>query len=288
MAVHPRRPRHLLMRARLRHAAGRSGRTRCSRRRWQDRARSPQRVDEVVVLADGARRGRAARELPRADVPRAPEGRPRGFASRRALARELRGLRGRRRHRAHVPDLRRARRAARAAARRIRLSLWFTHWRASRLLATAERLVDDRRRASTGARSRSSRRRCARSGTASTSSEFPCVDASSGASGLRLLALGRYSPAKGLDDDRARPSGGSTASDWSCTGRRSTARGAAHRDELERLVRELALDGASARGAGAARRRSRPVRGGGRARQQHARRALRTRSSTRRPRRACP
>ena len=103
---------------------------------------------------------------------------------------------------AHMsPDLRRARRAARAAARRPVL-LWFTHWRARGLLRLAERVSTTPCSGRPRARSRSDRASSSRSGTASTWQSFPCV--APAAAPLRLLALGRTSPAKGLETVIAR------------------------------------------------------------------------------------
>jgi hypothetical protein len=75
--------------------------------------------------------------------------------------------------------------------------LWFTHWRASRLLQTAER-------ASTAVTSVDERsfplpsRKLRAIGHGIDLAEFPCARPREG-EGTRLLALGRYSTAKGLD-----------------------------------------------------------------------------------------
>jgi glycosyltransferase involved in cell wall biosynthesis len=80
--------------------------------------------------------------------------------------------------------------------RGIPLLLWFTHWRSSRLLQVAERVstrvlsVDTRSFPLPSAK-------VVPIGHGIDLSAFPCVEPSSGP--LRLLALGRTSPAKGLD-----------------------------------------------------------------------------------------
>ena len=123
---------------------------------------------------------------------------------------------------------------------RVPLLLWFTHWRASRLLRLAERVstrVLTRRPALVPARLA---RRSSRSGTASTSrAPVPATPATTAP--LRLLALGRTSPAKGLDDDRR---GGGAR--W--TGVELELRGpVADRRGARVIARQLARDGARSR-----------------------------------------
>ena len=104
--------------------------TRRSARPCRCCARSRARVDELVVLADGAAPGTLPGELPRADCsPRRHAARPRAPLRARAAGRSC-AAPGRR-ARAHVPDLRRARRAARPPAR-VRVLLWYTHWQRQR------------------------------------------------------------------------------------------------------------------------------------------------------------
>jgi glycosyltransferase involved in cell wall biosynthesis len=126
----------------------------------------------------------------------------------------------------------------------VRVVLWYTHWNAHPLLRVAERTANavttvDRRSfplASSKVRP---------IGHGIDLDDFPCRAPGSSASGsLRLLALGRYSPAKGLDVvlravRRALDDGLDV---------RLTAHGSAgneleraHREELGRLVEELRL-----------------------------------------------
>jgi glycosyltransferase involved in cell wall biosynthesis len=124
---------------------------------------------------------------------------------------------------------------------RIPLVLWFTHWRASRLLQAAER-------ASTAVTSVDERsfplpsRKLRAIGHGIDLAEFPCAPPRDGP-GLRLLALGRYSTAKGLDvavaavplagDDVRLDVHGPVLSDEE----------RAHRTELGQLVADLGLEG---------------------------------------------
>jgi glycosyltransferase involved in cell wall biosynthesis len=81
--------------------------------------------------------------------------------------------------------------------RRIPLVLWYTHWKASRMLRAAERLataivsVDRRSFPLDSAKVRPI-------GHGIDVNEFACADRS-GRNGLRALVLGRYSPAKGIE-----------------------------------------------------------------------------------------
>ncbi len=118
--------------------------------------------------------------------------------------------------------------------------LWFTHWRRSRLLALAERLstavvsVDERSfplpsREAAGDRPRDRRR------------PVP-VHRAAAAPPVRLLALGRYSPAKGLDHV-LRAVAASPEAELLVHGPCVTEEERRHRGELEALVAELGLDG---------------------------------------------
>lgn len=198
------------------------------------------RVDDVVVLADGA----VEDALP-------PNCRVRTFGAARkagrgarfegALARELRGLRGGAVV-AHMCPIYAVLAAPLVRPLRIPLVLWFTHWRASRLLRAAERVssavvsVDSRSFPLPSAKVRAI-------GHGIDVSEFPCAGTTESADGFRLLALGRYSPAKGLgvvlralatvgDDVRLDVHGPALSEEES-----------AHRAELERLATDLRLDG---------------------------------------------
>jgi glycosyltransferase involved in cell wall biosynthesis len=198
------------------------------------------RVDEVVVLTDSA----AEDVLPpncRIRTFRSGRKTGRGLRFEAALARELPGLRGGAVV-AHMCPIYAVLAAPLVRPLRIPLVLWFTHWRASRLLRAAERLSSAV--ASVDVRSfplRSGKLRPIGHGI--DMSEFACTPPGDGALELRLLALGRYSPAKGLDvvlralavaDDKVRLDvHGPTLSD--------EERG--HRAELERLASDLGLDG---------------------------------------------
>ena len=232
-------------------------------------------VDEVAVLADGAVEG----VLP-------PNCRVRTFGSRTrlgrgatfevALARELRGLRGGAVV-AHMCPIYAVLAAPIVRPWRAPVVLWFTHWKASRLLRLAERLssavvtVDRRSFPLESAKVRAI-------GHGIDLSEFPCAGApddrlqqsvaseteasaqvptgsasrSGGAGGVslqqtvassvgfRLLALGRYSRAKGLEavlravadvpETRLEVRGPALSDDER-----------AHREELARLIEKLAL-----------------------------------------------
>ena len=150
-----------------------------------------ERVDELVVLAQSGDRD----ELPRGvelKVFDAPSQLRRGAAFERALARVLpaNGVV------AHMIPLYVVLAAPLVRPRRIPLVLWFTHWKASRLLRLAERLstavvsVDRRSFPLESAKVRAI-------GHGIDVSEFPCLPARERRP-FRVLVLGRYSPAKGL------------------------------------------------------------------------------------------
>jgi glycosyltransferase involved in cell wall biosynthesis len=151
-------------------------------------------VDEIVVLADGA----APDVLPancRVRTFRSSTKAGRGVRFGTALAGELRGLRGGAVV-AHMCPIYAVLAAPLVRPLRVPLVLWFTHWKASRLLEAAERVstavvsVDARSfpLASTKLRA---------IGHGIDLAELPCTPQTG--SGTRLLALGRYSRAKGLD-----------------------------------------------------------------------------------------
>jgi glycosyltransferase involved in cell wall biosynthesis len=152
-------------------------------------------VDEVVVLADGA----VPEALPaNARVRTFHSARKvgRGMRFETALARELSGLRGGAVV-AHMCPIYAVLAAPLVRPLRVPLVLWFTHWRSSRLLRAAER-------ASTAVTSVDERsfplpsRKLHAIGHGIDLAEFPCTPPREGP-GTRLLALGRYSTAKGLD-----------------------------------------------------------------------------------------
>ena len=196
-------------------------------------------VDEVVVLTDSAAPG----VLPlncRVRTFRAGRRAGRGVKFETALTRELPGLRGGAVV-AHMCPIYAVLAAPLVRPLRVPLVLWFTHWRASGLLRAAE-LV------STAVASVDTRsfplpsRKLRAIGHGIDLSEFACTPGRDDGE-LKLIALGRYSPAKGLDvvlralaaaDDRVTLDVlGPTLSEEERT----------HRAELVRLAAELGLGG---------------------------------------------
>ena len=153
------------------------------------------RVDELVVLADGA----VPEALPancrvRTFRSRAKAGR--GVRFETALVAELPGLRGGAVV-AHMCPIYAVLAAPLVRPLRIPLVLWFTHWHASRLLRLAERASSAV--ASVDERSFPLPSRKVRAiGHGIDLGEFPCAEPRE-LDTLRVLALGRYSPAKGLE-----------------------------------------------------------------------------------------
>lgn len=125
-----------------------------------------------------------------------------------------------------------------ARFRGVPLVLWFTHWRRSRLLALAERLASAV--VSVDARSFPlPSRKVHAIGHGIDVAEFPCTERPP-APPLRLLALGRYSPAKGLDvvlHGVAAVPGATLLVHGPCV----TEEERRHRGELEALAAELDL-----------------------------------------------
>ena len=116
--------------------------------------------------------------------------------------------------------------------------LWFTHWRASRLLATATRLSSavltvDRRTFPLESP------KVVPIGHGIALGGFPCVERPP-REPLTVLALGRTSPAKGLDVV-VRAVAQVPGIRLHVVGPSLTGEERAHRDELERLVSELGL-----------------------------------------------
>ncbi len=196
-------------------------------------------VDEVVVLADGAvedvlpancrvRRFRASHKLGR------------GVRFEAALARELGGLRGGAVI-AHMCPIYAVLAAPLVRPLRIPLVLWFTHWHASGLLRVAERVSTavasvDRRSFPLDSK------KIRAIGHGIDVSEFPCSPARAGPD-LRLLALGRYSPAKGLDVVVRAVATAGDGVRLDVHGPSLSGEERAHRVELERLAADLAPDG---------------------------------------------
>ena len=158
-------------------------------------ARSRALVDEVVVLADGAVRACCPRTAACGRSGRARKlGRGARFEA--ALARELRGLRGGAVV-AHMCPIYAVLAAPLVRPLRVRSLLWFTHWKATRLLRAAERV---------STRSISVDRRSFPLPSEKVAGDRPrdrplrvLVPRRRDRARLRLLALGRYSRAKGLD-----------------------------------------------------------------------------------------
>jgi glycosyltransferase involved in cell wall biosynthesis len=124
---------------------------------------------------------------------------------------------------------------------RVPLVLWFTHWKASRLLRAAERVST----AVTSVDARSfplASRKVHAIGHGIDVAGFPCTDVRGGP-GLRLLALGRYSPAKGLDVVlRALALTGDDV-ELDVHGPTLSGEEREHRSQLGALVGELGLEG---------------------------------------------
>ena len=153
-----------------------------------------ERVDELVVLCDSAV-GNAAPANARVHEFGAPTQLQRGARFERALAAELRdrplGVV------AHMVPLYAVLAAPLVRPRRIPLVLWYTHWKGHAVVRAAEKLctsvvsVDER-----SFPLRSSKVRGIGHGI--DVAEFSCSEAPPGEQ-LRVLVLGRYSPAKGLE-----------------------------------------------------------------------------------------
>jgi glycosyltransferase involved in cell wall biosynthesis len=194
------------------------------------------RVEEVVVLTDSA----VEDVLPsncRIRTFRAASKPGRGLKFESALARELSGLRGGAVV-AHMCPIYAVLAAPLVRPLRIPLLLWFTHWRRSRLLQAAER-------ASTSVVSVDERsfplpsRKLRAIGHGIDLSEFACVERHTRNGELRLLALGRYSPAKGLDVVLRAVALAGEGVRLDAFGPSLSDEERSHRVELERLAAEL-------------------------------------------------
>jgi glycosyltransferase involved in cell wall biosynthesis len=195
-------------------------------------------VDEVVVLADAA----VDDVLPancRVHTFRSGWKAGRGVRFETALAGELRGLRGGAVI-AHMCPIYAVLAAPLVRPLDIPLVLWFTHWRASPLLKLAERLSTtvasvDRRSFPLDSR------KVKAIGHGIDLAEFPCVSPDPRQE-LRLLALGRTSPAKGLDVVVRAVAEAGDGVRLDAHGPSLSDEERAHRADLERLVRELGLE----------------------------------------------
>jgi glycosyltransferase involved in cell wall biosynthesis len=196
-------------------------------------------VDEVVVLADGAVEG-VLPENCRVRTFRAGRKALRGARFETALARELPGLRGGAVV-AHMCPIYSVLAAPLVRPLRVPLVLWFTHWRASGLLRAAERVSTAV--TSVDVRSFPLRSQKLRAiGHGIDLGEFPCSPPREGA-GMRLLSLGRYSTAKGLDVAVAAVPLAGADVELHVHGPALSDEERTHRAELVRLVGELELDG---------------------------------------------
>jgi glycosyltransferase involved in cell wall biosynthesis len=196
-----------------------------------------ERVDELVVLADSAVDG-ALPANARVRLFRAPTKAGRGVRFETALVSELA-----RRPRpaavlAHMCPIYAVLAAPLARPVGSRVLLWFTHWRASRLLRMAERVsstVVSVDRDSFPLEST----KLVPIGHGIDLADFPCAERPRD-DGIRLLALGRTSPAKGLDTV-IRAVADVPQATLIAHGPSLTAEERAHREALERLVAELGV-----------------------------------------------
>ncbi len=197
-------------------------------------------VDEVVVLADGAVQG----VLPANCRVRTFRSRwkvGRGVRFEASLGAELRGLRGGAVV-AHMCPIYAVLAAPLVRPLRVPLVLWFTHWRASRLLRIAERI-------STAVASVDTRsfpldsKKVRAIGHGIDLGEFSCAPSRGEEEGLRLLALGRYSPAKGLDVVLRAIAAAGSGVHLDVYGPSLSDVEHSHRADLERLSASLGLDG---------------------------------------------
>jgi glycosyltransferase involved in cell wall biosynthesis len=195
-----------------------------------------QLVDELVVLADGVVPG-VLPENCRAHTFRARTKPGRGVRFETALARELPGLRGGAVV-AHMCPIYAVLAAPLVRPLRVPLVLWFTHWKASRLLRAAERVssavvsVDARSFPVASGKLHAI-------GHGIDLADLPCSHAGAG---MRLLALGRYSRAKGLDTV-VRAVALTNGPSLDVHGPTLSIDERAHREELRALVSQLGLDG---------------------------------------------
>lgn len=195
------------------------------------------RVDELVVLADSAVEG-ALPENTRVRLFRSRTKPGRGARFEAALGTELA-----RRPRpaavlAHMCPIYAVLAAPLARPLGCRVLLWFTHWRASGLLRLAERMSTSVVSVDRGSFPLASRKLVA-IGHGIDLTDFRCVERHRG-DGIRLLALGRTSPAKGLDTVLRAVADVPDAT-LIVHGPSLTDEERRHREELGRLVFELGL-----------------------------------------------
>jgi glycosyltransferase involved in cell wall biosynthesis len=153
-------------------------------------------VDEVVVIADGVVHG-VLPENCRVRTFRAGSRALRGARFESALARELRRLRGGAVV-AHMCPIYAVLAAPLARPLHVPVLLWYTHWHASPTLRVAAR-VSNRILSVDRASFPLEHPRVRAIGHGIDLAQFSCREPRAADGRLRLLALGRYSPAKGLD-----------------------------------------------------------------------------------------
>jgi glycosyltransferase involved in cell wall biosynthesis len=196
-------------------------------------------VDEVVVLADGA----VEDALPancRIRTFRSGWKVGRGARFETALGGELRGLRDGA-VLAHMCPIYAVLAAPLVRPLGVPLVLWFTHWRASRLLELATRV-------STAVASVDRRSfpldtsKLTAIGHGIDLTEFPCTSPEPDPGSLRLLALGRTSTAKGLDVVVQAIAEAGNGVRLDAYGPSLSDEERAHRADLEQLVRQLGLE----------------------------------------------
>jgi len=194
-------------------------------------------VDEVVVLADGAVPGVLPANC-RVRTFRAPHKTLRGARFEAALAREVKGLRDGAVV-AHMCPIYAVLAAPLARPMGIPVLLWFTHWRKSRLLSTAERLSNlvlsvDQRTFPLDSN------KVVAIGHGIDVSDLPCVARPADRAPLTGLVLGRTSPSKGLETI-LRAVGEVPDIQLLVIGPSLTEEERLHRIALERLVIDLGL-----------------------------------------------
>ena len=199
-----------------------------------------ERVEEVAVLADGAVPGTLPDNC-RVRLFASPLKVGRGLRFEAALAAEL--ARRPQAVIAHMCPIYAVLASPLARPLGVRLLLWYTHWNATRTLRLAERLVTDV--VSVDRRSfplESSK--VVATGHGIDLAQFDCASENRNGD-FRLMALGRYSPAKGLETivrgfKLALEGGLDTR--LVVHGPATTAQERTHRQTVERLVQELGLE----------------------------------------------
>ena len=196
-----------------------------------------ERVDELVVIADSAVEG-VLPENCRVRSFRSSTKACRGFRFEAALAAELAQRPRPAAVLAHMCPIYAVLAAPIARPLGTKVLLWFTHWRASRLLQLAERLSTtvvsvDRRSFPLESR------KLVPIGHGIDLTDFACVDRARDG-GMRLVALGRTSPSKGLETV-IRAVAEVPEAQLAIHGPSLTEEERGHRDELVSLVAGLGL-----------------------------------------------